>query len=65
VASNEWRIEVPQWEELVYTPAFFGKSADLSEGKRVVKRSWCKERKERAKSAAEKKKLQVELETSG
>jgi hypothetical protein len=32
-------------------PAFFRKNADPSEEKRVVKHSWCKERKERRRSA--------------
>jgi hypothetical protein len=43
-------------------PAVFRKSADRLDCKRVVKYSWCKERKERRKSAAGKGKPQVRLE---
>jgi hypothetical protein len=46
-------------------PAVFRKSVDASEWKRVMKRSWCKERKERAKSAAGKSQLQVKAEIFG
>jgi hypothetical protein len=34
-------------------PAVFRKSAEELDGKRVMKHSWCKERKERGKRAAE------------
>jgi hypothetical protein len=35
---------------LGYTPAVFRKSVEAIDWKRVVKRSWCKERKDRTKN---------------